>query len=174
MDSFRLETISEIHPLATEVFIPFVVARLQEHPEDREANLALELHDISGTATKELPLRLYWEAASISKLPLAIPDNSLTEWAALGIACAVIWEYAGLRLHAVAAAGDRFDYWVMQEMQEFALEVSGTTGGNLEDRHREKISQLLDNPYGIDGYVVVVGFKTRRVILSFHKFGACQ
>ncbi len=73
-----------------------------------------------------------------------------------------------MRLHAVAAAGDRFDYWVRQGTQELALEVSGTLAPDLEARHREKLRQLQDNPYGADGYVVVVGFATRRVIFSFH------
>jgi len=29
---------------------------------------------------------------------------------------------------------------------------------------------LLDNPFGVDGYVVVVDFTTRRVIFSFHQY----
>jgi hypothetical protein len=85
------------------------------------------------------------------------------------VACAVIWHYAGLRLHAVAAEGDRVDYWVLRHTQEFGLEVSGTTTENLESRHREKVRQLRDNPYGVDGYVVVVGFDVRRVIFSYHR-----
>ncbi len=87
-----------------------------------------------------------------------------------GVACVVLWHFAGIRLHAVAAEGDRFDYWCLDETQEFGLEVSGTTADNLEARHREKVQQLLDNPYGADGYVIVVGFATRRVIFSFPHF----
>jgi hypothetical protein len=67
-------------------------------------------------------------------------------------------------------AGDRFDYWVRHETQEFGLEISGTLATDLEARHREKIQQLQTNPYGSDGYVVVVGFTMRRVFFSFHRF----
>jgi hypothetical protein len=163
VDSFRLEAITEIHPLAVQLFVPFAVARLQEHPKDTEAILTIELRDIEGTIAAERELRLFWESASIPQSPLAVQGSPLTEWAALGVSCALIWHFAGLRLHAVAAEGDRFDYWVMRETQEFALEVSGTTAADLEARHREKIHQLCSNPYSVAGFVVVVGFGTGSV-----------
>ncbi len=53
--------------------------------------------------------------------------------------------------------------------RQFGLEVSGTLTGDLETRHRLKAEQLLDNPFGVDGYVVVVDFTARRVIFSFHQ-----
>jgi hypothetical protein len=40
---------------------------------------------------------------------------------------------------------------------------------NLEARHQAKTQQLLANPYGTDGYVVVVGFAARKVIFTFHR-----
>lgn len=125
---------------------------------------------IRGAPTTEELLRLFWERESIPQVPLAVQDNTLTEWAALAVACAVIWQYAGLRLQSVAAVGDRFDYWVREETQEFALEISGTQATDLETRHREKVLQLRANSYGSDGYVVVVGFAMRRVIFSYHRF----
>jgi hypothetical protein len=170
VDSFRLETIGELHALATHLFVPFAVARLQENPKTTETVLTIELRDIEGETTEERQLRVTWDPPSVPQLPLGIQDNPLTEWAALGVACVVIWHFAGMRLHAVAAEGDRFDFWGLQGTQEVALEISGTTTANLEDRHREKVQQLRDNPYGSDGYVVVVGFATRRVIFSFHRF----
>jgi hypothetical protein len=168
VESFRLETIGELHLIATRLFVPFVVARLQQHPEDTEAILAIELRGIQDPSTEVRQLRLFWERDSIPQLPLAVQAHTLTEWAALGVACAVIWHFAGLRLHAVAALGDRIDYWVKRETQEFALEISGTRAADLEPLHQEKTQQLLANPYGADGYVVVVAFAERRVIFSFH------
>src|SRR5437016_14434852 len=35
--------------------------------------------------------------------------NTITEWAACGVACAVVWRYAGLRVREVAADGDRVE-----------------------------------------------------------------
>jgi len=168
VESFRLETIGELHPVAAHLFVPFAVARLQQHPEDTEAVLAVTLSGIDEQSAEDRPLRLLWERSSIPTKPLAIQDQPLTEWAALGVACAVIWHFAGLRLHAVAALGDRVDYWVKRENREFGLEISGTRTGDLEARLQEKIRQLLANPYGADGYVVVVGFAARRAIFSFH------
>ncbi len=170
VDSFRLETIGELHALATHLFVPFAVARLQESPEATETVLTIELRDIREGATEEHQLRIFWDRESIPRLPLGLQDNPITEWGALGVACVVLWHFAGIRLHAVAAEGDRFDYWGLQGEQEFGLEISGTTTANLEARHREKVQQLLENPYGSDGYVVVVGFAARRVIFSFHHF----
>jgi hypothetical protein len=169
VDSFRLETIGELHAVSTSPFVPFVVARLQSTPDDTEAILTVELRDVRETAG-EHTIRFHWDRESIPRLPLAIQDNPLTEWAALGVACVVLWHFAGIRLHAVAAEGDRVDYWCLDGTQEFVLEVSGTTTDNLEARHREKVRQLLDNPHGADGYVIVVGFATRRVLFSFHRF----
>ncbi len=42
------------------------------------------------------------------------------------------------------------------------LEVSGTVSEDLAARHRLKARQLLDNPFGVDGYVVAVDFAARR------------
>jgi len=102
-------------------------------------------------------------------LPPGVPETTVTEWAALGVACAVVWHYGGLRLSAVSLDGDRFDYWVDREGRRWGLEVSGTVVEDVEQRPRQKVRQLLDNPYGVDGYVVVVGFAVRRVIFSFHR-----
>jgi hypothetical protein len=52
----------------------------------------------------------------------------------------------------------------------YGLEVSGTTTDDVETRHRVKVRQLRDHPYGVDGYVVVVGFATHNVIFSFNRF----
>jgi hypothetical protein len=96
--------------------------------------------------------------------------NKLSLTAACGIACVVVAVYAGLRICEVTGDGDRFDDWVTDGQNEYGLEVSGMTTGQLESRHAAKVQQLLDNPFGVDGYVVVVDFATRRVIFSFHRY----
>jgi hypothetical protein len=170
IDSFRLESIGELHAVATEMFIPFAVVRLQRFPKDTETELTVEMRGIRPGVSEKRRLWLTWDSESVPPLPLAIQDNSITEWAALGVASAIIWHYARLRLHAVAVQGDRFGYWTMQGDREFGLEVSGTISADVESRHREKVQQLRDNPYGSDGYVVVVGFTTSRVVFSYHRF----
>jgi hypothetical protein len=82
--------------------------------------------------------------------------------------------YTGLQVRAVAAEGDRFDYWVGDGEQDYGLEVSGTMTEDVEARHQAKVRQLRENSYGVDGYVVVVGFATRQAIFSFRRFDEGQ
>jgi hypothetical protein len=41
---------------------------------------------------------------------------------------------------------------------------------DLDLRHDAKMRQLRMNPFGVDGYVVAVGFRGSGVICSFHAF----
>jgi hypothetical protein len=66
----------------------------------------------------------------------------------------------------VAQIGEGGDYWLCGH--DYLVEISGTETGELEQRHRQKVEQLLDNPYGRDGFVVVCCFTTQRIIFSFH------
>ena len=170
MDEFRLETIAQLHAVSTDLFIPFVIHRLGGSSNQTEATLTVELRGVGDFGDALRQLRLNWDAASAPELPPGVPDATVTEWAALGIACTVLWYYGGLRLSAVSLRGDRFDYWVQREGPRLGLEVSGTIDESVEERHRQKVRQLRDNPYGVDGYVVVVGFAPLRMIFSFHRF----
>lgn len=67
----------------------------------------------------------------------------------------------------VTQAGDSFDYWVGDDEREYGLEVSGTMNENVDGRHRAKMKQFQNNPYGVDGFVSVTGFQALRSILSF-------
>jgi hypothetical protein len=56
-------------------------------------------------------LRLSWPANAIPARPPAVSEWSITEWAACGVACILIYLYCDLRVTQVARVGDRFDYW---------------------------------------------------------------
>jgi hypothetical protein len=168
IDEFALQTIGQLHAVATDVFIPFVVHRLASPRRETEMLLDVELRDIGNVPNLKRRLLLKWDGVAIPPLPPGVGERTVTEWAALGIACAVVWEYAGARLSSVSRTGDRFDYWVSRDDQTGCLEVSGTQHQDLDARHRAKVRQLLDNPHGTGGYVVVVSFGERRVILSYH------
>jgi len=88
----------------------------------------------------------------------------------VGIACVLVPLYTSLRILQVTQAGDGFDYWVGDEEQEYALEVSGTVEGRLADRHATKVRQLQGNPYGVDGYVAVIRFASSESIFSFNRW----
>jgi hypothetical protein len=170
-ETYHLEAIDQTHRVGAALFIPFTILRLRGDTEETEATLTVELRNIGDISETQRILHLSWLPESVPTQPLGVPERVITEWAACGVACVVVACYVGLTVREVAADGDRFDYWVDNGTYEYGLEVSGTTGEDLETRHRAKVRQLCDNPYGVDGYVVVVGFATRHVILSFHR---CQ
>lgn len=169
-DEYELENIANDHLIGADIFVPFVITRLADAAEQTETVLTVRLRNIAGRSEVIHHLRLFWSAANLPRQPLGVPERTVTEWAACGVACAVLARYTSLCICAVTGDGDRFDYWVRDGDQEYGLEVSGTTTDDLETRLRLKIRQLCANPYGVDGYVIVVGCRTKEVIFSFHRF----
>jgi hypothetical protein len=169
-DEFQLETIADLHAIDAKLFLPFVVYRLRGESAAGEVEWAVTLREIGQPGDRKHRLRLQWSAETASLRPPGVAEHVITEWAALGVACAVILVYARLRIQAVSRQGDTFDYWVMLGEREMGLEVSGTSSTDVESRHRAKIRQWAANPYGVDGFVVTVGFSTREIIFSHHRF----
>jgi len=170
VDEYRLEGSAQDHPVAISMFVPFAITRLRRAPENTETMLRVRLRGIGEPAQSERTLRLSWGAESASTLPLAVQQNVVTEWAALALSCVVLSQYTAMRIRAVALQGDRFDYWVTDGSRDYGLEVSGTMEEDIEGRHREKVRQLLANPYRADGYVTAVRFASAEVLFSFHRF----
>jgi hypothetical protein len=54
--------------------------------------------------------------------------------------------------------------------RDYGLEISGTIEEDIEGRHRDKVRQLLANPYRIDGYALTARFAVPEVLFSFHRF----
>jgi hypothetical protein len=138
--------------------------------EATEAILSVRLRGIGGVDEVERKLRLCWSPASVIRQPLGVQENAVTEWATLGLACALLPHYAGIRIRLAASPGNSFDYWATDGRWQYGLEVSGTITGDIEARHREKVQQLRANPYGLDGYVVVANFADRTAICSFNYY----
>jgi hypothetical protein len=141
LDEFPLELIGQLHGIAAGLFVPFVIQRLSRTPDDRTCDLEVELVGIGGVARAERRLRIAWQRESVLERPLGVQDHVVTEWAALGIAAAVVWQYAGVRINAVAEVGQSFDYWVSDRDGLVGLEVSGTVTDELDSRHRAKVRQ---------------------------------
>lgn len=171
LDEYSLEAIGQEHPVSVGMFVPFAIARLQRDSTSSESRLRVRMRGIDGQRAEERALRVSWSQESRLEQPLAVQEHIITEWAALALACVVIAKYTPLRLRAVALQGDRFDYWVSDGQRDFGLEVSGTMEEDIEGRHREKVRQLLSNPYGSDGYAVAVRFASAEILFSFHRFG---
>lgn len=169
-DEYRLEEISFDHRISVGIFIPFVVTRLQGENRATEALLNVTLRNFGDAVDRQEKLRLYWSASSAPAQPLGVPERTITEWAACGLACVVLAHFTQARVHQVTGHGDRFDYWVSDGTREYGLEVSGTMTDEIETRWRAKARQLQENPYAVDGYVVMAGFAGREVICSFHEY----
>jgi len=175
-DSFRtiptllLEDNLHLHAIGAEIFAPFVIERLGGGSEVTSAKLIVILTDAEGQEqTKNV--RLTWRPESASFKPFAVQERVKTEWGALGIACALIPSLLGLHVLSVALEGERFDYRIGTEAEEWGLEVSGTLSESrdeMSERHRLKTRQLRENPVRLSGYVIVVGFTRREVLISLH------
>jgi len=170
LDEYPLEAIGQEHPVAVAMFVPFAIARLHRDPTRTEAQVRVRMRDIGGQPEEERILRLFWSAESVSTRPLAVQEHVITEWGALAVAYVVLAKYTPLRLRAVALQGDSFDYWVTHGQRDYGLEVSGTLEEDIEVRHRDKVRQLLANPYRTDGYALAVRFAVPEVLFSFHRF----
>ncbi len=168
-DRYQLEDIARQHAIAAGMFVPFAVTRLRGSSSANDTILAVVLRGIEGPGEAHRLLHLSWAPESAISQPFGVQAHIVTEWAALGVACALMTVYTGWRVRAVAGQGDSFDYWVSDGEFDLGLEVSGTIAEDVEARHRKKVNQLRDNPYGLGGYVVAVSFATRSAILSFHE-----
>lgn len=168
-DAYRLEDIADAHRMNVALFVPFTIQRLRGDTDVTQATVTVNLRDIGEAGEQQRALRIFWTASSVPAQPLAVQEHTVTEWAALGMTCVVAAVYTRLHLRAVTMQGDRFDYWVSDGTRDYGLEVSGTQTTEVEARHRAKVRQWRENPYGVDGYVVTAGFVSRQVIFSFHR-----
>jgi hypothetical protein len=165
-DESRLESIQDDHAVYDPSFVTCAIVRLREDEETTGTRLTTLLRDIGmlGDTTRDMQLR--WSPESVP-VQLALLDSKVTEHAAYGVAFAIVAYYAGLRVTSVAQIGDHFDFFVSHKDEEFGLEVSGTRQANLESLHGKKVKQFRTNPFGYNGYVVVVRFANRAAIFSY-------
>lgn len=162
----------EPHPIGATIFAPFVATGLGGTPDagTQTTEFAVTLENIGTAGTRTHRLSLQWQGATALPQPYSIQEYVITEWAACGIACAVLWHYTELRVIDTAKRGQGFDYWVKGETQEQGLEVSGILSedaGEMQRRHREKREQLFSSLM-VGGYVVIVGLARREIIVSYH------
>ncbi len=166
-DTISLNEIAALHPLIdVEVFIPFVHYRLHTLSDEHAAILSVSFNNLPHMKQKRL--RFTWDEATPKLRYPPVQSSVITEWAACGIACAVLPLYTNLQFARVTERGERFDYWLSDGKELFGLEISGTLSGSLTTRKRIKRQQLQSNPDKVTGYVCVVHFEKAAVHLSFH------
>jgi hypothetical protein len=94
----------------------------------------------------------------------------ITEFATLGVACVCVQHCAKMEITEVTRRGEKADYWLGKK--EMLLEASGQKSGNLDALHDEKRKQLLENPFGIGGYVCVANYENARVKFWHHSYAS--
>ena len=95
----------------------------------------------------------------------------LVGFSAIAVASILTHRVVNLGQLDVANYGERADYRSVDVPS--VLEISGTEVlTEIARRHREKIAQALDNPLGLDAYVIVCGFaeKQHRIRFSYHRW----
>lgn len=150
-------------------FLPFIIHRLQAYTDSRQVVIKVTFQDVLEEPIVVRQLLLTWDVDTPKFTSPPVQESVITEWAACGIACAIIPFYTELNLIKVTESGDRFDYWIGDGAQLYGLEVSGILQGSRTSRERAKVQQLLDNPFGIGGYVCIVHFGEQSIDLSFHQ-----
>lgn len=171
-----IEQIVDWHPrLFLEPHIVACVAILSQYSKS-PAVLEVECSNIVSTwlgQRKQFRLEVLWSeelAGKAERLRLTMQPKPLIELAAIALALILADRIVKLGQLDVTAYGDRADYRSIDVPS--VLEISGTvTLTELARRHREKITQALENPLGLDAYVVVCGFSEdgHRIRFSYHR-----
>ena len=128
IDEYLLDDIVPDNQIYAVFFIPFVLVRLfTTAPDKNEIRLSIILCDIGSSGERQRILLLLRLQSILTIDLLPIQSKVVTEFAACGIAYALVPLYARLRVLFTAQEGDRFDYWVGNHERQWGLEVSGTS-----------------------------------------------
>ncbi len=165
----QLEELLAQAAIEASLFLPFTVFRLRPYAINHQVALTVALYEAGSETPQTHQLQLTWHPGSDTLVLPPIQAHSITEWAACGLALALVPLYKPYRVLEVAQSGERFDYWLGEAVREVGLEVSGTIQGDLDVRMQIKRRQLKRNPYRSAGYVCVVGFEQQQVRLSFYQ-----
>jgi hypothetical protein len=122
----------------------------------------------------ECRLEVSWQDATAEKaarLRATMQAGPLVELATVALALILGHRVVPLGRLFVTDHGERADYRARK--RKAVLEVSGTeVAAELERRHREKVAQARDNPFGWDAYVVVCAISAggHRIRFTRHPF----
>ncbi len=102
------------HSIDATVFEPFVATELGGTNDAgmQTTDFFVTLQDIGAAGTRTHRLRIAWRGERGRRGRRPVQETVMTEWAACGIASAVLWHYTGLWVWTTADAGEGFDYWV--------------------------------------------------------------
>ena len=173
----EIEQIADWHPhLFLEPHIVASVAILSQYSSS-PAIFEVECTDIASDwlgQAGQFRLEIAWSegiAAKAERLRLTMQSKSLVELSAIAVASILASRVVNLGQLDVTNYGERADYRSVDVPS--VLEISGTEAlSELARRHREKIAQALENPLGLDAYIVICGFSAEgyRIRFSYHRW----
>jgi hypothetical protein len=123
-------------------------------------------------------LEVSWTEKTVGdaeRLRATMQAGPLVELAAIALALVLTTRVVRLGPLEVTDHGTRADY--LTRRRKMVLEVSGTEdSAELGRRHRLKVAQAQDNPFGWDAYVVVCAFSARghRIRFTRHRVGEAE
>src|SRR4051812_43736380 len=91
-------------PVNTQIFTPFLIARLMEHPATIERSLDYQviLQNIDITGARTLAVKWTWTDIMVPPVPLAAQHELITELAAYAMAFACLSRFTSATLISVA------------------------------------------------------------------------
>lgn len=168
----QVDRLHESHPrIRAEDWISPLIRRLLRSQKYADGScLFQDSHKPARGQATEGKMNLKWVGmkADFGKCLKTYQEPRVTEYASLGLACILTKERADMEITDVTRIGDRADYWLGD--REMLLEVSGQQQGNLDALHKEKVTQLRENPFEKDGYVCVANYDDRKAIFWHHRY----
>jgi hypothetical protein len=170
-----IEQIADWHP---HLFVePHVVAfvAVAERYSANPARLTVECINVQSRwlgPAAACCLAVAWHkdtAEKAARMRATLQSGPLVELASIAVALVLVHRVVPLGRVDVTEYGARADYRARK--RKIVLEVSGTEVANeLGRRHREKVAQAQDNPFGWDACVAVCAFAAdgHRVRISKH------
>ena len=172
-----VEELAEWYPgLFLEPYIVASVAAMRRY-SDSPGSFQVDCEGIDSrwlAGAEQFWMQVSWTEATAEKaerLRATMPSHEVVEFASVALAFVLARRVLGLRQLVVTNRGEGADYRAPTASR--VLEVSGTeTLAELGRRHREKVAQALQNPFGWDAYVIVCGFATpgHRIRFSAHSW----
>lgn len=176
--SFRVEDILTWHAIMSKRFAVSLIVIGRRNGSSSQIVMQLSATRINApclNGESAASMDLTWGNAfddDCARDEASVGQTRLVEDAAVGVAAILFPNVVNARFMNVVQIGDKVDYMLMHEDGQFALEVSGSEAkSGLTSLHKRKRKQLLGNEMGKDGYVVVCGFKEKKVMFSFHRYG---
>lgn len=172
--AFSIESLRLVNPdnMFADYFVWSAIALMERY---RHVPFPFDVtcHQIQSSLLKgsnSLQIEICWLRETFPnshKLLKTVQREVVVENSAVAVAFLLTTHIASCAIGEVTLRGDRADYFLNDK--QLMLEISGTENKSLlASRHKEKSAQLLSNPYGKPGFVVVCCFSNQQALFSYH------